>query len=349
MQQLMQQMFVQVQQSNERNANRIEQNSATLQELWKAIDENTTVTIDEHDWFAVESQRSHSLQAEQLSAWNNDCVEFGKTNEASVQQMLDHNSKEQAMIDERQTELMVLLTTQTEAIQERINRLQTEIAELDSSATATFTTDTEQSLANLRTASTRQENWNSVSVSLHNNMAREIGEYGETVASQVLMCRDRLETFHRNDLQTYRSTGETPVKREFNYPKQLAQTSPHDRLVRRFWTNFDGTVADLDCSVTICEGSESTFIEGITDDRSSSILLARPEILVTPHADNHLSRAALQQLPGSNVLNSIDTKATLKPGARRCSSASTSPVSRSRSNSGNRKLSSSGTNKENVC
>lgn len=343
---LMQKMYADVKQSNDHNAIRIGQNSATLQELWAVIDQNISTSIDEHDQFAADSKRHHSLQDEQLTAWNKDCLEYSNTNEESIQKMLAKNSERQALLDVQKTETLNMLNSQTDSIANRIRQLETEITQLETNAVKSFAGATEETLANLQTATTRQDDWNSVSVSLNTAMARDIEEYGNSVQQHVHEWCNRLDTFHRNEMQTYRSTGDTPAKREFNYPKQLAQTSPHDRLVRRFWSNVDGNVADLDCSVTICEGSEHTFLEGITDERSSSILV-KPDVVVTP-CSNRLSRNALHQLPGSNVINK-DGLSVKTPGGRRSLSANTSPDSRSRSHSGNRRLSTSDANKENLC
>lgn len=49
----------------------------------------------------------------------------------------------------------------------------------------------------------------------------------------------------------FNDLGMTPAKREFNYPKVLAATSPHDRIIRRFWSNHNES--DLDVSMSISE------------------------------------------------------------------------------------------------
>lgn len=42
------------------------------------------------------------------------------------------------------------------------------------------------------------------------------------------------------------TSGQTPIKREYNYPKSLAATSPNFAIVRRFWSTHGG--GPLDCS-----------------------------------------------------------------------------------------------------
>lgn len=47
-------------------------------------------------------------------------------------------------------------------------------------------------------------------------------------------CVQAVRGFCNNDLETYRPTGETPSKKNFQYPKSLTQTSPHGRILQRF-------------------------------------------------------------------------------------------------------------------
>lgn len=351
MHQVFQQMYEEVQQANARNTSRIEQNSLTLAELLEYVELNNTQTITDHEQFAATAQTSHNEQSTKLKTWNDDILSIAKEADDSVNRLLIENAKQQSLLDEQVAGIMKQMEQQHHSIAERIRVLQCEISELGSTAAATLKTDTEQILCDLQAAGNRQDDWNSLCVSLNNAMARDIGEYGESINSHVLECRERLEDFHRKDMQTYRSTGDTPAKREFQYPKQLVQTSPHDRLVRKFWTNFDGTLTELDCSVTICEGNESTFLDGITDEKSSSMMLAnhqpmQPDILVSPSVDSFGTKTLSSSTSG-NISKNDSTK-TLKPPSRNGSSAPTSPVSRSRSSSSGRKLSTSAKDKENV-
>lgn len=49
--------------------------------------------------------------------------------------------------------------------------------------------------------------------------------------------------------------GQTPNKRDYQYPKDLAATQPHSLIVRRFWDEYDGS--PLDCSGVISEVCKS--------------------------------------------------------------------------------------------
>lgn len=63
----------------------------------------------------------------------------------------------------------------------------------------------------------------------------------------------------------------TPAKREFNYPKILAATSPHERIIRRFWSAHSD-VSDMEVSMSILEGNETAFLNGVNEVQSSSMV-----------------------------------------------------------------------------
>lgn len=86
-------------------------------------------------------------------------------------------------------------------------------------------------------------------VSTHCNETDQ--HYGNLVKCLESVNED-LETYAVKELKTYSSTGDTPMKKEFKYPEELVGTSPHARIIRRFWQqNQNVSLSDLDCSTTI--------------------------------------------------------------------------------------------------
>lgn len=76
------------------------------------------------------------------------------------------------------------------------------------------------------------------------------GKLNETIEA----IKTDLDTYAAKAMKTYTPTGQTPAKKEFNYPLELAATSPHERIIRRFWQQHsDVSVSQLDCSTTISE------------------------------------------------------------------------------------------------
>lgn len=76
-------------------------------------------------------------------------------------------------------------------------------------------------------------------------------EFHETISNDIDFCKSRLQTFQTEELRVYTPTGQTPSKRNYSYPRVLAVTSPHGKIVKDFWSTHDP--ADLDCSAIISE------------------------------------------------------------------------------------------------
>lgn len=73
-------------------------------------------------------------------------------------------------------------------------------------------------------------------------------QYSSTYNSDMKDCLDLLDDFKSKELQTYTPTGETPMKKEFKYPRILACTSPHNKIIKRLreeneWSDMDATIA----------------------------------------------------------------------------------------------------------
>ncbi|XP_037578060.1 kinesin-like protein KIF11 [Dermacentor silvarum] len=63
------------------------------------------------------------------------------------------------------------------------------------------------------------------------------------IANNMAKCSSVVSDFFRNDLQEYVPTGCTPQRREYRYPTELAQTSPHERILNRLRTATDFNAA----------------------------------------------------------------------------------------------------------
>lgn len=78
-------------------------------------------------------------------------------------------------------------------------------------------------------------------------------EFHETLNADIDYCQKRLQKFQHDEIQMYTPTGQTPSKRDYSYPKKLASTSPHGKIIADFWSTHNP--ADLDCSAIIAEVS----------------------------------------------------------------------------------------------
>lgn len=76
-------------------------------------------------------------------------------------------------------------------------------------------------------------------------------EFHDTINNDIDFCQSRLQSFQMEELKSYTPTGQTPSKRDYNYPRVLAATSPHGKIVKDLWSTHNP--ADLNCSAIISE------------------------------------------------------------------------------------------------
>lgn len=88
--------------------------------------------------------------------------------------------------------------------------------------------------------------------SLLERVQKSLNEYGNETKTLVRKTSDDAEHFRRNEVKTYLPTGATPERKDYRIVRDLAATSPHDRIIRRFRMDHNNS-ADLDSSATISE------------------------------------------------------------------------------------------------
>lgn len=84
-------------------------------------------------------------------------------------------------------------------------------------------------------------------VSLHNCLSKNITSYESDTKAHILQISDATETFKRNEIKTYQSTGRTPAGKTYRIVKDLPATSPHASLITRFRLEHNN-ISDLNSS-----------------------------------------------------------------------------------------------------
>uniref|UniRef100_A0A1B0G374 Kinesin motor domain-containing protein n=1 Tax=Glossina morsitans morsitans TaxID=37546 RepID=A0A1B0G374_GLOMM len=122
----------------------------------------------------------------------------------------------------------------------------------------------------------RLKNHITVAASLNSTIQNALKHYAQLHQEQMKMCVNDVNTFKQNELKTYTPSGSTPSKKEFTYPRVLAATSPHTRILKRFrQENEINTTSDMDATVAI---EEETLLEDDIDD--SVQLLSDAEVIL---------------------------------------------------------------------
>lgn len=78
------------------------------------------------------------------------------------------------------------------------------------------------------------------------SLSDNLQQYSSSHDISMKDCVEQLDAFQEKELQTYKPTGETPMKKEFKYPRTLACTSPHNAIIKRLreeneWSDLDAT------------------------------------------------------------------------------------------------------------
>ncbi|XP_015172129.1 PREDICTED: bipolar kinesin KRP-130-like [Polistes dominula] len=86
------------------------------------------------------------------------------------------------------------------------------------------------------------------------NRSTESIECNNRIIAQLHMTEHEIEKFLIEDLRHDIATGTTPARKEFQYPRHLTSTSPHERILQRFREirkNMDTSESDEDTTIII--------------------------------------------------------------------------------------------------
>ncbi|XP_070395298.1 kinesin-like protein KIF11 [Dermacentor albipictus] len=111
------------------------------------------------------------------------------------------------------------------------------------------------------------------------------------IANNMAKCSSVVSDFFRNDLQEYVPTGCTPQRREYQYPMELAQTSPHERILSRLRTATDFSAATR---LALPTSDENDLTAPLSKLPSSSASSSTESLASNPALDNkeNVARAA---------------------------------------------------------
>ncbi|XP_055530678.1 kinesin-like protein Klp61F [Wyeomyia smithii] len=156
----------------------------------------------------------------------------------------------------------------------------------------------------LRSNYAAQSEFRNTTVSLNKRLQSNITSHQQQTDCSLAELCDQVDRFHREELVLYQPTGQTPARKTISYPKDIAMTSPHDRIVRRFWR--ERGMMDLDVSNIINEDNEdvSVLCTSLNSDeiRNSTPLATRYNVL-----DEDQKR--FKDLQFSTILSKIGTEA----------------------------------------
>lgn len=81
-----------------------------------------------------------------------------------------------------------------------------------------------------------------------------LNQYDKETKTLITKTSDDVENFRKNEVKTYLPSGVTPERKKYRIERDLASTSPHDRIIRQFRMEYNKG-ADLDSSTMVSEVS----------------------------------------------------------------------------------------------
>ncbi|CRK86248.1 CLUMA_CG000163, isoform A [Clunio marinus] len=80
------------------------------------------------------------------------------------------------------------------------------------------------------------------------------------VFSKLSNCSIEILQFQEEDVLKYRPTGETPMRKDYKFKKDLVATSPHDRIIKRYRIAKNLSDSQLDASIAEIGTNEDSMI-----------------------------------------------------------------------------------------
>lgn len=215
------------------------------------IIENARVVVDKN----VEASR---VDLDQLERNTQQVDEIRQEHKAIIEGRLQNNvlvpvESSCGQMKEAINQQTTVLRSFAEASNERWSQFVSDFEQHQSKSTATHSAQTLALQDKINSEAVTQSEFRHTTIALNKQLQRNITSYQKQTNANLGELTEQVDRFHREELTLYQPTGQTPVRKNVNYPKDIPMTSPHDRIIRRFWR--ERGMADLDLSTTITEVS----------------------------------------------------------------------------------------------
>lgn len=254
--------------SNEELSNKFKSLLDQMNELLIQSKSNTeTISKVSPEWKLVESHvRDHANQnieavngfnaqyddeISSLTATLNECDRTVKTIDGSAKEIVRINKEKDSKLIGRLHTMESDLTKQNNELSTQLDVMINDIHGINETTVISIDAGLNVLIDTVNTEQERIEQCAMETTEIHTNLESTQKDYAEKLLSDVHVCMTRLDSFQKDEIKMYTPTGQTPSKRDYQYTKVLAATSPHAKIIHEFWNNHDGSV--LDCSAVIAE------------------------------------------------------------------------------------------------
>lgn len=170
------------------------------------------------------------------------------TNKSVINQIQDSSNRVTSDVKSSLTNLGTQVNSTFDYISTSLHSQKTDICELDAKISKTSQEKLMESNDLIQKCNSCVNGVVTNTASLLNCFRKGIVTHEKETKNHLLKISDDAETFRRNEVKKYQPTGMTPARKEYRIVRDLAATSPHERIVRKFKLDNTGG-SDLDSSI----------------------------------------------------------------------------------------------------
>ncbi|XP_055704208.1 kinesin-like protein Klp61F isoform X1 [Phlebotomus papatasi] len=220
-------------------------------------------------------------------------VEIAKDHKDMMEKFSEKNDGNFEFLIEEMANLTEVLGTQRDNLKAEADELGRKIHENHKNSTENFHLKIQTAIEDVdKEESATIDTQNSVNVII-GQTKDSADDFKDFICNVVQRMESDINNLYMNDLKTYTSTGETPVRREFKYSRELAATSPHERILNRFRTTLN----------RISSGSQASGENLQSNQEELDVLPERPQVSSTP-LHNNVETRCLRELNSNTVITS---------------------------------------------
>lgn len=246
------------------NNNRIKEVSPTLRALETTVEHQT---VESTEQIATYGKEMHQLMND-MTAKLNDCDGSMKAIDANATDMIGVNrEKDKEMIAHVNT-MHTIFGEQKNQMSTQLDEMLNEIGNINEMTEINIDAGLNKLINECGDEQERIDSSLHQFNEMHANLESIHKDYLDKLTDDIKVCARRLQSFQKEEVKIYQPTGHTPSKRDYSYPRKLAATSPHAKIIKDYWQQHNGDTT-LDCSAIISE-EEPLETEAVNDASSSS-------------------------------------------------------------------------------
>lgn len=230
------------------NNSRIKEVSPTLRALETTVEQQTAASSEQITTYGMEINQLMN----EMSAKLNDCDGSMKEIDANAMKMIAVNREKDEEMISQVNAMHTAFGEQKNQMSSQLDEMLHEIGNINEMTEINIDAGLNKLINECGDEQERIDASLHQFNEMHANLESIHKDYLGKMTDDLKVCAQRLNSFQKEEVQIYQPTGQTPSKREYSYPRILAATSPHAKIIKDYWRQHSADTT-LDCSAIISE------------------------------------------------------------------------------------------------